>query len=67
MGIKENNKVLNGKSFIVSGDIHQKFSAHCKKSGHKISFLLEEMIVYFLENSEYAKEDVLELETNKNK
>ncbi len=56
MSIKENNKVLNGKSIIISEDIHTQFRNYCKRRGYKISFVVEEMITHLIKQGTYISE-----------
>lgn len=44
-GIEDNNKIVNPKSLIVSGDVHELVKNFCKKTGGTISFLAEKLFL----------------------
>lgn len=48
VGIDENNKILNPKSLIVSGDVHDLYRRYCKSKGINLSFNTEKLMLDFL-------------------
>ncbi len=49
-GIEGYNKVLNGKSIIISGDIHNEMKTFCKTEGIKMAYLVEKLFLDYKEN-----------------
>lgn len=48
LGIKNNNKIINGKSIIISGDIHDEMRSHTKQNGTSIAYITEQLFIDYL-------------------
>jgi peroxiredoxin len=48
IGIEGNNKIIDPKSLIISGDVHEMYKRYCKSKGINISFNTEKLMLDFL-------------------
>jgi hypothetical protein len=44
-GIQGNNKIIDGKAIIISGDVHQLMKDYSKKHGLSLAFLTEQLFL----------------------
>lgn len=44
-GIQTNNKIIDGKSLIISGEIHAQMKEYTKINNLRISFLVEKLFL----------------------
>jgi hypothetical protein len=51
LGVEANCKIINGKSIIISGDIHDIMLKYVKTKGTKISYFTEQLFLDFLKNN----------------
>jgi hypothetical protein len=47
MGIAEFNKIINPKSIVISGDVHEWIKTHTTENGVKVSFFIEDLFLTF--------------------
>jgi hypothetical protein len=58
LGVNNNNsKIINPKSIIISGDVHQLFKSYCKSRGIGISFITEKLYLKFLKEEGFIKDE----------
>jgi hypothetical protein len=51
LGVSANSKIINGKSIIISGDIHDIILNYVKANGTKISYFTEQLFLDFLKTN----------------
>jgi hypothetical protein len=51
LGVEANCKIINGKSIIISGDIHDIMLSYVKSKGTKISYFTEQLFLEFLKTN----------------